>query len=103
MLSTRVLDYIRQALAHAVTERALSPLQQIDRCALQQAQGLELVAQDVGRPVRPPRRRIFRRLDLKPRPLNVSVQISVRTVSAGWLLRKSLFLMVGRLGTAFAL
>jgi len=41
----------------------------------------------------------FRRPDPKERPLNISVQISVRTVSVGGLLRKSLFLLVGRLAT----
>jgi hypothetical protein len=37
--------------------------------------------------------------DLKPRVLNGSVHISVRTVSGGRLLPKSLFLLVGRLAT----
>jgi hypothetical protein len=45
---------------------------------------------------------LVRRLDLRQRPLNVSVQISVRTVSAGVILRKSLFLLVGRLATELA-
>jgi len=72
-----VLDYIRQALAHAVAERALSH-QPIGRGALHQARGLEQVAQDVGRPVRGQGGEFRPPAGSKPKPLNVSVQISVR-------------------------
>src|SRR5260370_41958664 len=61
------------------------------------------VATAYSRPgCRCPPARMPRRVE-EPGPLNVSVQISVRTVSAGGLLCKSLFLLVGRLATELSI
>jgi hypothetical protein len=79
-----------------------STLQQIDRRAPRAAQGFELVAYDVNRPVRRQGRE-FRRPDLKPRPFKY-FRTDFRTDGfSGRVITQAIVFIAGTAGTAFRL